>query len=500
MRIALVGWHLDVGVIRELAQLGTEIDAFTTGAPDQGAREETDGWNLVLCHTPLGAAAQAEAASFAVQIVESAGRAPASFGYDVVHALDGKALRAGAEIAARCGSAGFFGALRAVELAGTAEWPDDLSRLPRRPDAWICDHPWAAQHAAGIRPDLAPVFVVLERAPEVPRQRAETNPGGAQAPPVLLVPSAGCGSLALCTLTRAVRRARQTLPRLSIRVLGSGGRHERICRRLRQSGLLADGPGDTADLSFAEWNEALAQATLVGLAAAQRANEPVAQLAWLAGKPVVHIGSRQPARLARAIADAVISPAHRDRQVRAAAALAARLCSPGGIAQSFLKRYLCVCHRPEAASARPGGTAAGRAERARLHFPELQSRLTLTPISPREAVASWTLRGNDWNDALEWLGADAVRAVLAIRLFDVTDIAFSGQNAHATWDVDLSFSESFRTISLHHAGRSLAGSLGVRTQWGYFHPIAHSRICHLPREETASAPARRTLRVLSKER
>jgi hypothetical protein len=133
---------------------------------------------------------------------------------------------------------------------------------------------------------------------------------------------------------------------------------------------------------------------------------------------------------------------------------------------------------------------------APLAFPELRSRLSLVATGPREVVASWALRPDDWQLALEWLGPDAPRAVLTVRLFDVTGIRFSGNNAHSIWDVDVGLAESFHVIGLRHAGRSLAACLGARTQWGYFHPIAFARICHLPREELAG-PAPGPIRRLS---
>ncbi len=131
-----------------------------------------------------------------------------------------------------------------------------------------------------------------------------------------------------------------------------------------------------------------------------------------------------------------------------------------------------------------------------LPFPELRSRLTLTPLSTREVLASWTLRPDDRNAALEWVGPDAVHAVLTIRLFDVTDLTFNGANAHKVWDVDLDHGERYSTIGLPFDGRSLAGYLGLRTPSGYFHPIVHSRLCHLPREGLAPRLPTRRLRVM----
>ena len=111
-------------------------------------------------------------------------------------------------------------------------------------------------------------------------------------------------------------------------------------------------------------------------------------------------------------------------------------------------------------------------------------------------LASWSLCADDWNAALEWLGPDAVRAVLTIRIFDVTDLTFNGMNAHGAWDVDLRFGEQHRVIAVSYDGRTLAACLGLRTQWGHFHPIAHGRLCRLPREGLAPVLHARWLRVM----
>jgi hypothetical protein len=88
--------------------------------------------------------------------------------------------------------------------------------------------------------------------------------------------------------------------------------------------------------------------------------------------------------------------------------------------------------------------------------------------------------------------------VLTVRLFDVTDAAFDGLNAHSSSDVDLSPADTHRLIALPYDGRSLAACLGVRSRWGYFHPLAHARICHLPRAVQAPATSPRRLRIMPK--
>jgi hypothetical protein len=234
----------------------------------------------------------------------------------------------------------------------------------------------------------------------------------------------------------------------------------------------------------------------VGLASPAPADDPTAYLAWIAGRPVVRIATGDADRLAHAIREAILSPARRDRDVAAGAALGRRQLEPPAVAAAWLRIYLdALARKLGAPLPRPPGREQARTATP-LGFPELRSRLTLTPLSAREALASWTLRPDDWNAALEWLGPEAVRAVLTIRIFDVTDLLFNGMNAHTVWDVDLNFGEHHRAVGVRFEGRSLAACLGLRTQWGYFHPIAHARLCHLPREGLAPALPVRRLRVM----
>jgi hypothetical protein len=237
------------------------------------------------------------------------------------------------------------------------------------------------------------------------------------------------------------------------------------------------------------------------VAARDLVDDPTAHAAWLAGVPVVGLHTNDAEALGLALADAVFCPERRDHDVRARAALADRRLGPGPAAAGWLRAYLLLLDRrrggttPGPDARRVGAEVEADAPRT-LAFPDLRSRLTLTPVSSREALASWSLRPDDWRSALEWMGPEAVRAVLTIRLFDVTDVAYDGLNAHGVSDVDLSLSETHRVITAPYEGRSLAACLGARTQWGYFHPLAHARICHLPREGLAPAYDGRRLRII----
>jgi hypothetical protein len=429
-----------------------------------------------------------------VAVVREASTSGLGFDFDVIHALDWRARPAAGELAARSPGS----VLAASHDVGDA---DDLAEHvafgPREaPDAWICDHPWAAERLqARVRGEPL-VFTVatsraLEARPAPAREAGAESP--AEGPCVVL--SLGPGARASSrTVVRAVRSARERVPGLVVALFDASGRHGRLARRLERAGLASSQWGAGGAPRAEEWNAAVAQAAAVGVASRDLVDDATAHAAWLAGVPVVSVRTADADALATALADVVFNPDRRDHDVRARAALAARRLAPGGIAAARLRAYFLLLDRKRIA---PAPTPADAAESPRpLAFPDLRSRLTLTPVSTREALASWSVRPDDWRSALQWLGPEAARAVLTIRLFDVTDVAYDGMNAHSSFDVDLSLGENHRVVAAPYDGRSLAACLGVRSQWGYFHPLAHARICHLPREGLAPSSGVRRLRIM----
>jgi hypothetical protein len=492
MRIALVGWDLDEKITGELARSGAEVVVFTRWFPDQPARESHDGWTKLRCPHAIGGTPTDEAAAFGVAVVRDASTSGVGFNFDIVHALDRYSRTAAAELAGRAHACAMVASLGAAEEGIETEF--SFGRQPGA-DAWICDHPWTAELVRTRLPADALVSVVL--APSALSGLAEDSTGRAEAGVGLnlVVSLPGRSRLSSRVLVEAVKRARETLHGLSVTVFGVGPHAEILRRRLEKNNLIATGTTGSAVPLPSDWNHCVARADLLGVAHRELAGDPVAHLAWLAGCPVVRILSDDPAALAVALRDAVVGP-HRDRDAVAGRALARRQLEPSSMASSYLRLYLETLSRKFGPPAPRRKRMGGQHSAATVAFPELRSRLSLTPVSTREVLASWSLRSDDWAAALEWLGPDAIRAVLTVRLFDVTDLTFNGMNAHRFWDVDLGFGETFRLIGLEFEGRSLAACLGLRTQWGYFHPIVHARLCHLPRERFAPANPPRRLRVL----
>ena len=492
MRIALVGWDLNDEIAAGLASLGVEVIGITRWFPGEQVREVREGWTRLRCAHGIGGAKRDEARAFGVAVIREASTQGIGLEFDIIHAVDRQAWAAAGELAVRAPSSVLQASLTAAQEGGKIG--DGFGRQGG-PHGWICDHPWVAQRLrAQLRDDVcvrvvptaAALALILARKQEQAEERPLTEPLAS-----LVVSLSQATRVSPRVLISAMKCVRDTIGGLRVSVFGTGPRAEIIRRRVQEQRLLSAQWAASTVPSLAGWNSAIAQASVVGLDVQTLSEDPVAKLAWLAGRPVVRLASTDSESLAQALCDAIHDSARRDRDLASAAALGRQSLEPSAIAAAWLGVYLDALASPR----QPQGRKRGRCSKP-LAFPELRSHLALTPFSAHEAMASWSLRSDDWNAALEWLGPDAVRAVLTLRIFDVTDLVFNGLNAHSEWDVDLRFGEKHRTIEVAFDGRSLAACLGLRTQWGYFHPIVHGRLCHLPRAGLAPALAPRWLRVI----
>ncbi len=526
MRVALLGWSLEEDVVAALGGLGVEVVAFTRWFPDQPAREAHHGWLEVRCPHEIGGGAREEAVAFGIAAVREASTSGLGFEFDVVHALDWRTRDAAGELAARAPGSILVGSHDDLAI--------DVPFGPREaPAAWLCNHPWSAERLNKSIGGEPPVFTVptalaltLQKPPALQDDAdVESKDDPEVEPPAegpCLVVSLGVDArVSLKVLTQALRIAHELVPGLAVAVFDAGGRHDRLRRWLDRSGLASRRWASTSAPSSEAWNAAVAQAAVVGLASRDLVDDPTAWAAWLAGVPVVGLQTRNAEALGQALVDAVFCPERRDLEVRARAALAGLPLNVEATAAGWLRAYLLLIDRNRAAGEKGSGEKSGEKGSGPIFkemgpdpfspadpfspdsfspvaFPDLRSRLTLTPVSSREALASWSLRPDDWRSALQWMGPEAARAALTIRLFDVTDVAYDGLNAHSAFDVDLSLAETHKVIETAYEGRSLAACLGARTQWGYFHPLAHARICHMPRQGFAPPPPSvvRRLRVI----
>jgi hypothetical protein len=484
MRVALTGWDVDDAVAAGLAALGADLVAFTRWFPDTPPHEDCGGWIKVRCPHQIGGSLAAESWSFRDAVLRRASESGLGHEFDVIHALDPLSRPAAMGLKERAPAGVAIGSVAAADLTDVA-----IESAAFLADRWVCDHPWVAERWRERAGAGAAVDVVLGRAAESGKAAApphEPVPDGPLA--VLWVPRDA--ALDPFLVVEALARAREEGPGLWAVALGGGPVANALRLRLRSRGW--GSAREPTDSTLAHWQHWVARASVVGVATPRPADDPAARAAWLLGVPVVRTDGRDARMLAGAIRDALFLPGRRERDVRAAAALAHRAVEPAAVSAGWLGVYLNALAGPGASASRATASASTPVPLA-----GVRSRLSLTAIAPREAYASWSVRPDDWSTALEWLGPDAPRASLALRLFDVTDIQFRGDNAHGFRDVELGPGERHRAIGFDAPGRSFAASLGVRSPRGGFHPLAHARVCHLPREELAPPRSpERLVRVL----
>ena len=483
MRIALVAWDLDREAAAALARLGADVVGFTRWFEGEPEREAHPGWLEVRCPHQIGGEPPDETAAFAVAVVRTASSTGLGFDFDVVHALDRRGRSAACELVAHGGG----GAVVVASHRGEDEAADFAGHAPSPPDAWFCDHPWGAERLrVRLGSAAAPIASIATQAGlafwtdrEGPRlapvegpNLVVTLPEGVPARPR--------------AIAEGLKRARAQAQGLVAAVYGTEPAAARLQRLLKADGLLSRRWGTAREPGVGRWNGAVSQAAALATPAPLLVDDPFARASWLLGTPAISLAESDPDALAVEILAGLFDRERRETDVRIGAALEGPRIQPDAVAASWLRAYRRI--RPPRPRPRRDEPAAARPAPSPSPFPELRSRLALTPTSPREVVASWSIRPDDWRTALQWLGPEAVRAALAIRLFDVTDVAFNGLNAHGSSDVDVGLDENSRTIALPFDGRSLAACLGVRSRWGYFHPLTHCRVCHLPREGLAPSP------------
>jgi hypothetical protein len=483
MRVALVGWDTDEAVLDALAQHGVELVVFTRWFPQAPLTELRRGWRLERCPHQLRELPEQEAHSFRDSVLdrEAKGAAEASWAsFDLVHALDAMGRLAAAGLAERYPASARVGSLSAPDLRR----PEPPAWL--QPDRWIADDPWVAERCGPLVGALgAPVDVVATRR-ILERQTGEASGGVQRSGPLIACAVPAVAEVDPGAPASALASLRGEFPGLSARVLGIGPAAARLHRALGQRNLL--GPGGERWDDVSAWVGALAGAAVVALAHDEPADSPIAWAAWSLGVPVVRLTGANASALRESLRRALQDRRCFESEVRAGAALAARQFAPEGVALGWLKSYLKAAVTPPR-----GETPTVRKET----FPLAQrTRLALVAVGPRELYASFHVRSDDRKNALDWLGRDAVHATLALRMQDITAIAFNGSNAHFSQFIDLSFSERFRSVHFDRPGCSFVGSLGLRSPGGHFHPLAHAGPVHLPREQPATNPPTRWLRSL----
>ena len=118
------------------------------------------------------------------------------------------------------------------------------------------------------------------------------------------------------------------------------------------------------------------------------------------------------------------------------------------------------------------------------HFPASpqQDGIALLPVSPFLAFMQWNVRKETADQRLQEQKADpGHHARLVVRVYDVTDIVFTGFNAHRQFDVEIHTLCGCYYLKIDSFERNLLTEIGLRCSDGRFVPYARSNLMYFDR-------------------
>ncbi len=108
-------------------------------------------------------------------------------------------------------------------------------------------------------------------------------------------------------------------------------------------------------------------------------------------------------------------------------------------------------------------------------------RIVLLPRDPWWLFAYWEITPTTRVQALRTLGADAEGAREVLRVYDVTFITFTGDNAWLSFDVELPPGGQHWYLNVSRPAASYCAEIGLRTPSGRFLPLTRSNTVTTPR-------------------
>jgi hypothetical protein len=124
-----------------------------------------------------------------------------------------------------------------------------------------------------------------------------------------------------------------------------------------------------------------------------------------------------------------------------------------------------------------------------------RDRIVLLPRDPWWAFAYWEVTPVTRLRALRVLGAEAEGAREVLRIYDVTFITFTGDNAWLSFDVEITPGTDHFYLNLSRPAASYLVEIGVRTPTGRFLALARSNTVTLPRPEPSPDTTVRWVRL-----
>ncbi len=109
------------------------------------------------------------------------------------------------------------------------------------------------------------------------------------------------------------------------------------------------------------------------------------------------------------------------------------------------------------------------------------NRIVLMVRDPLWLFTYWEIRKDVLNGVLNSLGPLANRSKTVIRLYDITDIIFNGNNAHRRFDTDVALEQTNWYLHVGSPDRVFCAEIGILTANGTFRILARSNTIRTPR-------------------
>jgi glycogen(starch) synthase len=114
--------------------------------------------------------------------------------------------------------------------------------------------------------------------------------------------------------------------------------------------------------------------------------------------------------------------------------------------------------------------------------PLLADQISISMVRPQLGYTCWNVSGESVA-VLRQQAGDAFRnARMVVRLYDVTDIIFDGNNAHAFFDIEVGGNNGNHYFPVNRTGRNYIAEIGLRGGGGLFHPFARSGTAFFDRD------------------
>ena len=110
-----------------------------------------------------------------------------------------------------------------------------------------------------------------------------------------------------------------------------------------------------------------------------------------------------------------------------------------------------------------------------------KTEITVMVRDPYQAFAYWEIELKKLQQAQQAIGAEAGKAHIILRVYDITGIDFTGDNARHYFDIVVNARTGSWYLSLGEADGTWCVEIGLRTAKGAFHMLARAQAVHTPR-------------------